>query len=124
VGARFALIRELLTEHGYNFRLWKKSEICAEPRLANVGLVLRYRSVEVRAVKREKIGRAFSTTLEVRLRAFRETGGIAIQSVLRLVLDGTLHIDWWEPLTLDSRVSIIRIGRQVWPCPVAASHLG
>jgi hypothetical protein len=29
--ARFALIRELLAEHGYQFRLWKRSQICAEP---------------------------------------------------------------------------------------------
>src|SRR6516225_10717072 len=35
--ARFTLIRALLNEHGYHFRLWKKSQICAEPRLANAG---------------------------------------------------------------------------------------
>lgn len=29
--ARFTLIRALLNEHGYHFRLWKKSQICAEP---------------------------------------------------------------------------------------------
>src|SRR3989442_5647107 len=42
---RFALIRELLAEHGYLFRLWKRSEICAEPRLTNVSFILRYRCV-------------------------------------------------------------------------------
>ena len=68
--ARFALIRELLTEHGYHFRLWKKSEICAEPRRTNAGLILRYRSVEVPAVERETIRRAFSTTSEVCLHDF------------------------------------------------------
>jgi hypothetical protein len=120
--ARFALIGELLTEHGYYFRLWKKSEICAEPRLTNAGLTLRYRSVEVPAVEREKIRRTFSTTAELRLDTFRETPGITLQGVLRLVLDGTLHIDWWEPLTPASLVSIIPIGRQVWPCPVQDSY--
>ena len=120
--ARFALIRELLAEHGYHFRLWKKSEICAEPRLTNAGLILRYRSVEVPVVEREKLGRTFSTTPKVHLQTFRETPGITVQSVLRLVLDGTLHIDWWEPLTLASCVSIIPIGRQVWPCPVQESY--
>ncbi len=114
--ARFALIRELLTEHGYHFRLWKKSEICAEPRLANAGLILRYRSVEVPAMERERIRRALSTTPEVRLQTLRETPGITLQSVLRLVLDSTLHINWWEPLSPYSRVSITPIGRQVWPC--------
>jgi len=32
---RFALIRELLAEYGFSFRVWKKSEICAEARLEN-----------------------------------------------------------------------------------------
>ena len=73
--ARFALIRELLTEHGYHFRLWKKSEICAEPRLTNAGLILRYRSVEVSAVERERIRRAFSATPEVRLQHFPRNAG-------------------------------------------------
>ena len=41
--ARFAFIRELLAEHGYHFRVWTRSEICAEPRLTNARLVLRYR---------------------------------------------------------------------------------
>ncbi len=113
---RFAKIRELLAEHGFYFRLWKRSEICAEPRLTNAGLILRYRSVEVPAVEREKIRRTFSTTSEVRLRTFGERLGINLQGVLRLVLDGALHINWWEPLSSYSRVSITPIGRQVWPC--------
>ena len=75
------MIRELLGEHGYHFRLWKKSEICAEPRLTNAELVLRYRSVEVSAVERERIRRAFSTTPEACLHAFRETPGITLQSI-------------------------------------------
>ncbi len=120
--ARFALIRELLTEHGYHFRLWKRSEIYAEPRLTNVSLILRYRSLEVPATDCERIRRAFSATPEVRLHAFRETPGITVQSILRLVLQGVLHIDWWEPLSLSSRVSIIPIGRQAWPCPAPESY--
>lgn len=114
---RFALIRELLKEHGYHFRLWKKSEIWSEPRLTNVRLVLRYRSIEVAVDERERIRRSFSTTTEARLHILCETQGINAQSVLRLVLDGTLHVDWWQPLTLSSRVSITPIGRQVWPFP-------
>lgn len=116
--ARFALIHDLLAEHGYGFRVWKSSEICSEPRLTNAGLVLRYRCVEVAAAQRERIRRAFSSMAELRLCTFCETSGIAVQSALRLVLEGALHIDWWEPLRLDSRVSTTPIGRQAWPCPV------
>jgi hypothetical protein len=113
----FSLMRELVFEHGYHFRVWKKSEIRAQPRLSNAGLVLRYRCVDVSAMERERIRRVFSATPDIRLRDFTETYSIAIQSVLRLVLEGVLHIDWWEPLTLGSRVNVTPIGRQVWPCP-------
>jgi hypothetical protein len=58
----------------------------------------------------------FSLTLQLRLRQFNETP-VAVQSVLRLVLDGKLHIDWWEPLGLNSRISTSPIGRLVWPFP-------
>jgi hypothetical protein len=113
---RFALIRDLLHEHGLSFRVWRKSEICAQPRLANATLILRYRSVQLAASEHERIRRIFSSTPELRLRTFCETP-MTVQRVLRLVLDGKLHIDWWEPLGLDSRVSASPIGHQVWPFP-------
>jgi len=117
---RFDLIGRLLAEHGYEFRLWKRSEICAEPRLTNVDLILRYRCVEVSAVERERIRHVFSLERELRLHTFSEMPGITIPSVLRLVLDGTLHIDWWEPLDLQCTVSLASIGCQVWPTRPAA----
>ena len=116
---RFPLIRELLAEHGFYFRVWKKSEICAEPRLANAALILRYRSVTVSAAHAEAIRRTFSLSQELPLRTFCEHPG-GVQSVLRLVLDGKLHIDYWEPLSLDSRISNTPIGRQIWPFPPSA----
>jgi hypothetical protein len=117
-GARFALVRDLLAEHGYSFRVWTHSEICAQPRLSNVGLVLRYRCVDVPATEREKIRQAFSSVAEMPLRTVSATSGVAVPPVLRLVLDGVLHIDWWKPLGLDSMVSHQPIGRQAWPVPV------
>jgi hypothetical protein len=115
---RFALVRELLAEHGYSFRVWTHSEIYAEPRLANVGLVLRYRCVDVPAAEREKIRRTFSSGAEPTLRTVSDTPGTTAAAVLRLVLDGILHVDWWKPLRLDSRVSGTPIGRQIWPVPL------
>jgi len=112
---RFDLIGRLLAAHGYEFRLWKRSEICAEPRLTNVDLILRYRCVEVSSVERERIRHVFSLERELRLHTFSEMPGITIPSVLRLVLDGALHIDWWGPIDLRSPVSVVPIGRQVWP---------
>lgn len=117
--ARFTVIGELLAEHGYRFRLWKRSEICAEPRLTNASLLLRYRCVVVPPPEHERLRRAFSSAPEFHLRTLCAISNTAIQTVLRFVLGGTLHIDWWEPLGLDSKVSIAPIGRQIWPCPPA-----
>ena len=113
---RFGLVRELLAEHGLYFRVWRKSEICAEPRLTNAALILRYRCVQVGAPERETIRRAFSLTPQLYLRQF-DKNAVSAQSVLRLVLEGKLHIDWWEPLGLDSEISISPMGRLVWPFP-------
>lgn len=114
---RFALLRELLAEHGYQFRVWQRSEICAEPRLTNASLVLRYRCVPLGATERESIRRAFCSTPVLPLRMLVGAGGITAQSVLRMVLDGLLHINWWEPLTLNSRIGSLPIGPQIWPTP-------
>ena len=113
----FALIGELLAEHGYSFRVWRRSEICAEPRLTNSNLILRYRCIADSATERERIRRVFCSTPEPTLRGLCKISNVSLQSVLRLVLAGALHIDWWEPLDLDSRVSIVPVGRQIWPCP-------
>jgi hypothetical protein len=113
---RFNLIRGLLAEHGYHFRLWKSSEICGEPRMSNASLLLRYRSVRVSAVERERIQLAVSSRAEVRLSMF-EDNPMRVRSILRLVLDGTLHVDWSKPIDFHARVSVHPIGLQVWPPP-------
>jgi len=113
---RFALIGELLAEHGFSFRVWRRTEICTEPRLTNSILVLRYRCIAVPAAERERIRRAFSSTTELPLQKLCEISGVPVQSVLRLVLDGAIHIDWWEALRLESSVSVFPVGRQIWPC--------
>lgn len=113
--SRFALIGDLLAEHGYRFRLWKKSEICAEPRLSNAALILRYRWVAVAAAERERLRQAFFATPELELQTLCEMSNAAVQTVFRLVLEGILHFDWWKPIGLNSRVSIVPIGHQIWP---------
>jgi len=115
--ARFTFISELLAGYGYHFRLWRKSEICAQPRLTNARLILRYRCSSVEPAEHERIRRAFSVLSEMSLRTLCQASKTAVQTVLRLVLVGTLHIDWWEPLGLYSKVAIAPIGRAVWPCP-------
>jgi len=121
---RFEVVGDILAGYGYRFRLWKKSEICAEPRLTNATLVLRYRRVDVEPAERERIRRTFSSSRDLSLRVFQDAPQLAaVQSVLRLVLDGALYIDWWQPLTADSRVSIVPTGPQVWPCPLPCESI-
>ncbi len=117
----FRVICELLAEHGYGFRIWRRSEICAEPRLTNASLILRYRRVEVPTTENENIRQLFFSTREFRLSAFRDTPGITVSSILRLVLNGRLHIDWWHPLSCDSLVSAGPIGPQLFPSPPPTS---
>ena len=113
--AKFRAIEERLAEHGYHFRLWKSSEIRAEPRLANANLILRYRCVAVPSTERERLRRAFASAPEIELRSLCEITNVPAQSVLRLVIDGAVYINWWKPVSLNSTVSTMPIGRQEWP---------
>lgn len=120
--AKFRVIEDRLAEHGYRFRLWKSSEIRAEPRLANANLILRYRCVVVSLGERQGVLRAFTATPEIELRSLCKTARVPVQGVLRLVMDGAVHIDWWKPLSLNSTVSVAPIGRQEWPTPPSNLH--
>lgn len=118
---RFRLIGELLAKHKYGFRIWKASEICAEPRLTNATLILRYRRVDVSAAEGERVRQLFSSNPQSHLGALRDTPGITVPTILHLVLNGSLHIDWWHPLTCGSVVSAAPIGRQLFPSPPPTS---
>jgi TnsA endonuclease N terminal len=120
--AKFRAIEDRLAEHGYHFRLWRSSEIRAEPRLANANLTLRYRCVAVPRAERERVRRAFASAPEIELRSLCEITKVPARSVLRLLIDGAVHIDWWKPLCLSSTVSIAPIGRQEWPSPPAVER--
>ena len=120
--AKFRAIEERLAEHGYHFRLWRSSEIHAEPRLANANLILRYRCVVVSLPERERVRRALTSAPEIDLRSLGETSRVPVQSLLRLVIDGVVHIDWWKPLCPSAVVSTTPIGRQEWPTPPAVER--
>lgn len=113
---RFAAIKGVLADHGYEFRVWRKSEILAEPRMSNAALILRYRTVCPSSLEREKIRRVVREHQSLPISALTKFSGASLQSVLRLVLDGTIHINWWQTLTRDSLVSSSPIGQQTWPC--------
>jgi hypothetical protein len=51
------------------------------------------RCVAVPARERERVHRAFVSAPEIELRSLCEVAKVPVQSVLRLVMDGALHID-------------------------------
>ncbi|MEO8053122.1 MAG: TnsA endonuclease N-terminal domain-containing protein [Acidobacteriota bacterium] len=121
--ATFSVIKERLAEHGFHFRVWKSSEIRAEPRLANVNLILRYRCIAVPPREKESLLRALASTPEIELRSLCEVTKVSAPSVLRLVMDGTVHLDWWKPVCMGSMIGLAPVGRQEWPAHSFAASL-
>jgi hypothetical protein len=112
VRARYDLMADLLATHRINFCLWKKSEICSEPQLSNARSILRYQKCPVSPMQQERIRTMFVADPVIPLGKFDDDD---IRSVLRLVVEGKLHIDWTTNLSRSSWVSISPIGEQIWP---------
>lgn len=112
VKALFNYIEQLYAQFNIHLRLWRVSEIIQEPRLYNATRMIRYQRVQVSPVERENIRRLFRRLQSASL---RELGDDLGRVALRLVIDGTLHLDWWQCLSRDSVVSVAPIGRQEFP---------
>ena len=110
--ARFAEIERALASHRMNFLVWKKSVICAEPRLHNAFRIMRYQRCPVPAFDRERLRLQFEERPQIALGSLSDDD---IRYVLYLVIDGTLHLDWWSRLSPGSIISTTPIGRQEWP---------
>jgi hypothetical protein len=119
--ARYELVGSLLATHRIHFLVWKKSKICAEPRLSTARNVIRYQKCCVTAFERERIRLMFTATPVVALGDLNDDD---IRSVLRLVIEGTLHIDWSSRLSRTSWVSASPIGQQLWPSTRALAAAG
>lgn len=116
----FQLIRALLAEHGFQFTLWRESQIMRNPRLHHVGKILSYRRVEVPDIERERVRRAFADASQMTIKQLSTISRTSPQAICHLVFEGMLHIDWWaDSLDLTSLVSTVPIGEQVWPAPDA-----
>lgn len=118
--ARFELIASLLAAHRINFKLWKKSEFCVEPRLATSRFLIRYQKCPVSPNVKEQLRHKFAETPVI---ALGELGDNDIRSVLRLIIEGLFHIDWSSKLTRFSWVSVSPIGEQSWPAAHPSAEL-
>lgn len=112
VKARYQVITDLLATHRINFLLWTKSEICSEPRLSTARSIIRYQKCAVSPMQRERIRTLFLADPVIALGNLDDDD---IRSVLRLVVEGKLHIDWSTKLSRMSWVSVSPIGDQMWP---------
>jgi hypothetical protein len=110
--ARFELISRLLSTHGIHFILWKKSEICAEPRLSTARNVFRYQQCDVSLFQRERLRMKFAKSPVIAIGSLDDD---TIRSVLRLVVEGALHIDWSSALSKATWVSVSPFDQQPWP---------
>ena len=115
----FRFIRTLLKEHGYKFVVWTRSEIMQEPRLNNVGIMLKYRLTPISQTDRESAKAAFGNASCMSFAELSRRSGVPIQVLCGLVLDGSLFVDWFSPFGTEPLVSDAPIGRQVWPAPGA-----
>ena len=114
---RFALIRELLSEHGFEFVLWKRSEIFLEPRFTSACLLLRYRRVIVSEADRNRVLSAMAANKQMKIFELSQLASVPVPQICSLILNGPLTMDWWSPLTNESLVSGRPIGSQLWPSP-------
>jgi len=65
---------------------------------------------------------ALASVPETDLHSLGEITKVPVQSLLRLVIDGAVHIDWWRLLCSSAAVSTTPIGRQEWPTPLAVER--
>jgi hypothetical protein len=110
--ARYDVIADLLATHRINFHLWRKSAICSEPRLSTARSILRYQNCPISPLHRERIRTMFAADPVISLGDLDDND---IRSVLRMVVEGRLHIDWASRLSRMSWVSVSPIGEQMWP---------
>lgn len=110
--ARYEYMGSLLATHGFDFRLWKKSEIKEQPRYDNALEVYRYLRCPVSPIQRELLRSKFQANPLIEIGFLNDN---EIRCVFRLVMDGELHIDWTTRLKRSSWVSTTPFPGQSWP---------
>lgn len=116
---QFELIRELLKDHGIEYRVWRKVEIEASPRWMSVLTLLpfRRRGIETDDWGRVRLKLIESGYAQPGIDFLAASAGVIPEVVLRLILDGKVFVDFNERLTLDSCVSDKPFANQLWPTP-------
>lgn len=113
--AFFSLVARLFKQYGLDFKVWLQSEIEQEPRLANAVYLLNFRRERLNPVVRERLRRISNQHLAIPLKELSDQARVPCAGILRLVLEGHLHINWSEALNLNSTVSTSPIGPSIWP---------
>jgi hypothetical protein len=74
--------------------------------------IMRYQRCPVSTFDRERLRCQFEKKPQVLLGSLNDDD---IRFVLYLVIEGTLHLDWWSRLSRASLISTTPIGHQEWP---------
>lgn len=101
VASRTELLSRLLPLHGYQYRLVTAESIKVGPRLSNAHLLLKLGRKPVTPLRRERIRQLFRQfeSLPWAALALDEQGQDLRSQICRLILEGVLTFNFYQPLT-------------------------
>jgi len=116
---RFALIRELLDEHVLSLsRVAKSRNLCRaalQQRRSDLAL---NKMRAGRSIEREKNPTSICFHFKIlSAHVVRTPPNFPFRACFGQFWMALSHVNWWEPVTLDSEVSCTPTGPQVWPFP-------
>lgn len=111
VQERTAIMVSLLQQAGFSYRIWRESEIRAQPALDIDIHILAFGRQAVPLVERERTRRLFAETPAIPWGILTQIGPNSAAYSARLVIEGMLIIDRTKPLTGTSPV---RLSETAW----------
>lgn len=110
--ARARLLAAALPAQGYRYELLRESDIRREPRLANARVVLRFGRAPVQLLDQERARQALLAAPEFTWGDVRRgsLGPVGLRAVCRLILSGSLPVDWEVVWSDDTPVLAINRG--------------
>ncbi|WP_158819918.1 TnsA endonuclease N-terminal domain-containing protein [Granulicella sp. S156] len=114
--AKFKKITTLLSGYGISYRVWRQSQIKAEPRLSIAIQLLNFRRVQASGHDLEAVRRYLRDGKDPSpLAALVKATCIEPGVICRLILAGSIHLDWASPFKSQSLISLSPFPNRDWP---------